>query len=89
MDRRDFLTARRRKSKTEQIISPEQTFRTNSGINTYTGAWTEQEIVHVLKRTMFGATKADINYLKSRTMGQAVDKLLNPTAPNPTPPLKD
>ncbi len=89
MDRRDFLTARRRKSKTEQIISPEQTFRTNSGINTYTGAWTEQEIVHLLKRTMFGATKADINYLKTRTMSQAVDELLNPTAPNPTPPVKE
>jgi len=89
MDRRDFLTARRRKSKTGQVIAPEQTFRTNSGINTYTGAWTEQEIVHLLKRTMFGASKADINYFKSRTMSQAVDELLNPTAPNPTPPVKE
>ena len=38
---------------------------------------------------MFGATKADINYLKTRTMSQAVDELLNPTAPNPTPPVKE
>ena len=89
MDRRDFLTARRRKSKIEQVIAPEQTFRTNSGINTYTGAWTEQEIVHLLKRTMFGATKADINYFKTRSMSQTVDELLNPTAPNPTPPVKE
>ena len=89
MDRRDFLTARRRKSKIEQVIAPEQTFRTNSGINTYTGAWSEQEIVHLLKRTMFGATKADINYFKTRSMSQTVDELLNPTAPNPTPPVKE
>jgi len=89
MDRRDFLTARRRKSKTGQVIAPEQTFRTNSGINTYTGAWTEQEIVHLLKRTMFGAANADINYFRTRTMSQAVDELLNPTAPNPTPPVKE
>ena len=73
MDRRDFLTARRRKSKTGQVIAPEQTFRTNSGINTYTGAWTEQEIVHLLKRTMFGAANADINYFRTRTMSQAVE----------------
>lgn len=89
MDRRDFLTARRRKSKIEQATAEEQTFRTNSGINTFTGAWTEQEIVHLLKRTMFGATKADINYFKTRTMSQAVDELLNPTASNPTPPVKE
>ena len=89
MDRRDFLTARRLKQKTVPLTVNEQTFRTNSGINTYTGPWTEQEIVHLLKRTMFGAKKADITYFKSRTMGQTVDELLNPTAPNPAPPVKE
>lgn len=89
MDRRDFLTASRRKAKTVPLTVSEQTFRTNSGINTYTGPWTEQEIVHLLKRTMFGAKKADITYFKSRTMSQAVDELLNPTAPNPAPPVKE
>lgn len=61
MDRRDFLTARKRK---KASASP-QPFRTNSGINTYTGPWTEQEIVHLLKRTMFGAKRADVNYFKT------------------------
>lgn len=89
MDRRDFLTARRRKSKTVQVAAPQQTFRTNSGINTYNGPWTDQEIVHLLKRTMFGAKKADVDYFKTRTMSQAVDELLNPTAPNPAPPVKE
>ena len=89
MDRRDFLTAKRRKAKVVSETASEQIFRTNSGINTYTGAWTEQEIVHLLKRTMFGAKKADLDYFKTRTMSQTVDELLNPMAPNPNPPVKE
>ncbi|MEO5947479.1 MAG: DUF1800 domain-containing protein, partial [Chitinophagaceae bacterium] len=76
-------------TKSGQLTPVEQPFRTNSGINTYTGLWTEQEIVHLLKRTMFGAAKADINYFKTRTMSQTVDELLNPTALNPAPPVKE
>jgi len=85
MDRRDFLTARRQQKQPE----PVQLFRTNSGITTYTGQWTEQEIVHLLKRTMFGAKKSDVNYFKTRSMSQAVDELLTPTAPQPAPPVKE
>jgi uncharacterized protein (DUF1800 family) len=64
-------------------------FRTNSGLNPYTGPWTEQEVIHLLKRTMFGAKKSDVDYFKSMSMSQAVDELLNPTAPQPGPPIKE
>jgi uncharacterized protein (DUF1800 family) len=89
MDRRDFLTARRKKTADQPEGGSAKPFRTNSGINPYTGAWTEQEIVHLLKRTMFGAKRADIDYFKTRTISQAVDELLTPTAPNPAPPVKE
>lgn len=89
MDRREFLKARKRKQPQGLEATDNQTFRTESGISSYTGAWTEQEVIHLLKRTMFGATKADINYFKAKTMSQAVDELLNPTAPQPAPPLKE
>ncbi|MGQ0738676.1 MAG: DUF1800 domain-containing protein [Bacteroidota bacterium] len=89
MDRRDFLTARRKKRTVNQEAAPAQTFRTNSGISPYTGPWTEQEIVHLLKRTMFGAKKADVDYFRTLTMSQSVDELLNPTAPAPAPPVKE
>ncbi|HEX4875628.1 MAG TPA: DUF1800 domain-containing protein [Chitinophagaceae bacterium] len=89
MDRRDFLTARRKKTAGLQEGGTAAAFRTNSGINTYTGPWTEQEIVHLLKRTMFGAKKADVDYFKTRTMSQAVDELLSPVAPDPAPPVKE
>jgi uncharacterized protein (DUF1800 family) len=89
MDRRDFLTARRSTRHNETASGTGATFRTNSGINPYTGPWTEQEIIHLLKRTMFGAKKTDVDYFRNRTMDQAVDELLNPTAPNPAPPVKE
>lgn len=86
MDRRDFLTAKRRK---KPVVSPPASRNITSGINPYSGPWTENEIVHLLKRTMFGAQKADVDYFKTRTISQAVDELLNPTAPQPTPPIKE
>lgn len=61
----------------------------STGLKVYSGSWTEQEVVHLLKRTMFGASKADISYFKNKTLEQAVDELLNPTAPMPSPPLKE
>jgi uncharacterized protein (DUF1800 family) len=87
MDRRDFLTARKSKKKVElQTVIPA---RTLSGINPYTGIWGKNEIIHLLKRTMFGAKKADIDYFAARTMNQTIDELLNPTAANPQPPIKE
>jgi uncharacterized protein (DUF1800 family) len=86
MDRRDFLTARRKKA---PAIRPAQNFRTQSGLTPYTGPWTRNEVQHLLKRTMFGSTKADIDYFAARTMDQAINELLNPVAALPTPPLND
>ncbi|MBK6383309.1 MAG: DUF1800 domain-containing protein [Chitinophagaceae bacterium] len=86
MDRRDFLTAKRKKT---PAASQQASRNITSGINPYSGPWTENEIVHLLKRTMFGAKKADVDYFRSRTMSQSVDELLNPTAPQPAPPIKE
>jgi uncharacterized protein (DUF1800 family) len=87
MDRREFLNRHRRHTAASE--ERQLPFRTESGIATYTGSWTEQEVIHLLKRTMFGAKRADINYFKAMSMNQAVDELLNPTAPPPNPPVKE
>jgi uncharacterized protein (DUF1800 family) len=84
MDRRDFLTPSRKKIRREAPA-----FRTNSGINAYTGPWTINEVQHLLKRTMFGSTGSDMTYFLQRTMSAAVDELLTPTAPFPDPPVND
>jgi uncharacterized protein (DUF1800 family) len=87
MDRRDFLTARKSKKIVEvQTVIPA---RVLSGVNPYTGAWGKNEIIHLLKRTMFGAKKTDVDYFATLSMSQTVDELLNPTAANPLPPVKE
>jgi uncharacterized protein (DUF1800 family) len=86
MDRREFLTARK-KATVKKAAAPSA--RTNTGLQLYTGPWTRNEIVHLLKRTMFGARPADVNYFMGKTMIETVDELLNPTAPLPNPPVKE
>jgi hypothetical protein len=87
MDRRNVLTRRRvAKNDRVKLTSPS---RTLSGLNPYAGPWTTNEIIHLLKRTCFGAKKNDVDYFATRTMNQAVDELLNPASPNPAPPVKE
>lgn len=89
MDRRDFLTAKRRKKEIIVTDQPVASRHITSGISPYAGPWTENEIIHLLKRTMFGSKKADVDYFKTRTISQAIDELLNPTAPQPSSPIKE
>ncbi len=103
MDRRDFLTAGKAKkaapvktvpASSERISSAgsigSSPTRTLSGINPYTGPWTTNEVIHLLKRTMFGAKKADVDFFSAMSMNQAVDSLLNisPAQLTPLPPVK-
>ena len=82
MDRRDFLTKVRTKSSrySKRFIT--------SGLNAYSGSWTINEVSHLLKRTMFGAKKADIDYFLSLSPNAAVDELLN-NIPAVGTPLRD
>src|SRR5262249_27659012 len=50
---------------------------------------TTNEIAHLLKRTMFGATKANIDYFKTLSVSQAVDALLTVPTAQPAPPVKN
>lgn len=84
MDRRSFLTPHKPITARQTV-----TYRTQSGINPYTGVWGANEVQHLLKRAMFGSTRADINYFKAKTLSQAVDELLNPAATLPLPPVND
>jgi uncharacterized protein (DUF1800 family) len=86
MKRRDFLSS-------FQVKTPQQDFShidtTMSGLSPYNGVWGTKEIIHLLKRTMFGATVADLNYFKTRTLAQAVDELLDTNLTPPLPPVNN
>lgn len=59
-----------------------------SGLTPYTGAWTAWEAAHLLRRTGFGIKKTDLDALTAMTTSNAVDALLNisaPTIPSATP----
>lgn len=88
MDRREFLTTKRKPASLQPSIS--SVFKSSvAGLNPFTGAFGTAELVHLLKRTMFGAAKADIDYFKSKSLSVIVDELLHPTSPLPSPPVKD
>jgi len=87
MDRRGFI--RELVPATEKVNGHSTFYRTQSGLNPYVGSWGDEEIMHLLRRTMFGAKKSDLLYFRGKTLEQAVDELLNPTAPSPAPPIKE
>ncbi|MES2328428.1 MAG: DUF1800 domain-containing protein [Bacteroidota bacterium] len=88
MDRREFLRSNIHSSapSTGQNVAVPPP---NGGLTAYAGAWTENEVIHLLKRTMFGAKKTDIDYFKTLSFQQSVDEILNPTAPLPDAPVKE
>jgi uncharacterized protein (DUF1800 family) len=59
------------------------------GLQEYSGAWDTPQVVHLLKRTLFGAKFQDVQYFKGRTMQQAVNELLQLTSAPSTFPLNN
>jgi len=88
MDRREFVTAKK-KIAPARTNETEETVRTFSGLTPYNGPWTSNEVIHLLKRTMFGSTPDDINFFLGLGMNQSVDSLLTLPATPPAPPVKN
>src|SRR5580700_5665172 len=60
-----------------------------SGIRRYKGAWTETQVAHLLRRTMFGATRADVEYFLRHSPKKAVRELVRAESTLPTPPINN
>ena len=88
MDRRSFLTAKMPKTITPIKHNTYQGARVLSGLLPYSGPWTSSEITHLLRRTMFGAKKEDVDFFTGMTMDAIIDYLLNVPTSQPVPPLK-
>ncbi|MEO5996633.1 MAG: DUF1800 domain-containing protein [Chitinophagaceae bacterium] len=88
MDRREFLTSKRRPVY-KQPYTYKVSIPSDSSLAAYTGSWGKPELAHLLKRTMFGAATVDLDYFKSRSLPDVVSELLNPSAPLPPPPIKE
>ncbi len=78
------------KTKSTQAFHQKIFFGENTdGLDEYTGTWDTPQVVHLLKRTMFGAAIADVNYFKSIGMSQAIDELLTEAPAPSTVPLNN
>ncbi len=65
------------------------TRRTNTGITPYVGAFGKPELLHLLRRSLFGVKMADISAFTGNTLEQTVDALLTVSSTLPNPPLND
>lgn len=64
-------------------------YKATNTLDEYTGAWTETEVRHLLRRTMFGVKETDVQTLLAMTMSDAVDYLIDTLSPDPQPPLNN
>ncbi|WP_205511424.1 hypothetical protein [Longitalea arenae] len=58
-----------------------------ASLKKYKGKWGHAESKHLLKRTLFGAKKEDIDLFASRSLKFAIQQLLYTEEPTPTPPI--
>jgi uncharacterized protein (DUF1800 family) len=58
-------------------------------IKPYQGQFGRKEVIHLLRRTMFGVKKLDVWKIEKKTLSEAVDVLLQSNPLNPPPPLVD
>jgi len=56
-------------------------------IANYSGVWGDAQVKHLLRRTLFGFNRSDVNFFKSMSMSDAVDYLLNIPSTQPSPPV--
>lgn len=86
MDRREFFKTTRKNNP----VAKKQNAGRNyfAGLTPYNGPWTVNEVTHLLKRTMFGAKKTDVDHFLALSPAAAVDELLNNTT-TPSPPVRD
>jgi uncharacterized protein (DUF1800 family) len=69
---------------------PTGLMKTTAGINPYNGAWTEAEVLHLLRRCTFSPNATMIQTLLAMNPSQAVDLLFtNATNTITTPPIND
>jgi uncharacterized protein (DUF1800 family) len=60
-----------------------------AGLTPYSGAFGKEQVIHLLKRAMFGAKRADVDFFAGKTLAQTMDILMTP-APTPVnPPLRN
>src|ERR1035438_178127 len=80
-----LLVAHKHSSRTDPGPPP----ALGSGIKHYRGNWGLTEVTHLLKRTMFGAKKEDIDHFHTKSLKKAIKELIYTKEPLGEPPLNN
>lgn len=70
-------------------VLPADLRKTSTGLSPYLGSWSDTEKIHLLRRTLFGVTKADMDFFRTNTVTEMVDYLLTVPSVLPAPPLNN
>lgn len=60
----------------------------STGLARYGGEWTEKQVAHLLKRTLFGVKRAEVDHFLTLSMEEAVEALIQPS-PGHDPPINN
>ncbi len=71
------------------VPPPTTSMTLNGGLDPYTGPWDYEQAAHLIRRTMFGLKKSDVDQLLTMSMEQAVDFILNVDPTPPAPPINN
>ena len=58
------------------------------GLTPYAGEWNDAARLHLLRRTMFGVRKEDLNLLRNMSFAEAIDQIVQ-LSPKPAAPVND
>lgn len=70
-------------------MTTNRSFQQAPSLAPYTGAWNKEAVRHLLKRTLYGAQRNEINQCISLGKNACLDQLLDHTLPLPLPPVKE
>jgi len=71
------------------ITATKKAARTHSGVSTYSGTWGKAQVTHLLRRTLFGVKKSEIDSFTQMNMNDAVDAILDVPSTAPSPPVNN
>lgn len=66
---------------------PRHLMKTSTGIAPYSGTFGEEELRHLLKRTLFGISYSDLTFFKNKSLTEVINSLLTIPDNLPEPPL--
>jgi len=77
------------KGRLQQVNTAAAKGRLSTGVTPYTGTFTEDQLRHLLRRTLFGFRKTEFDAFKGMTASQVVDLLLTTSTTAPVPPVNN